>query len=66
MAVTILEVQGMSCRHCQQAVTRALAAVPGVETVAVDLETGRVTIHGQVDLAQARRAVEAAGYRVAG
>ena len=41
-----LTVSGMTCGHCQSAVTRALKAVPGVSDAQVDLQGGRATIQG--------------------
>lgn len=43
---TQLNVTGMTCGHCQSAVTKALKAVPGVEAAEVDLASGRAVIHG--------------------
>lgn len=37
-------VEGMTCGHCVAAVTEELKKVPGVEEVAVDLDSGKVTI----------------------
>jgi copper chaperone CopZ len=57
-------VDGMTCDHCQQAVTAEICAVPGVESVDVDLPTGAVTVSaarpiGRADIAAA---VDEAGY----
>lgn len=38
-----LHVQGMSCSHCTQAVTKALESFPGVTSVNVDLQKGEAT-----------------------
>jgi copper chaperone len=56
-------VPGMSCAHCEHAVSSELAQVPGVDSVDVDLETKRVTVRGH-DLRDAplRAAIEEAGY----
>jgi copper chaperone CopZ len=32
----------MTCDHCRYAVTAEVSAVPGVETVAVDVDSGTV------------------------
>jgi copper chaperone CopZ len=56
----------MHCGHCEQAVRQELAAVAGVESVEVDLETKLVTVHGENLPDEAlRAAVEEAGYDVA-
>lgn len=36
----------MSCQHCVNAVQKALEALPGVESAAVDLHMGRATVRG--------------------
>jgi len=62
MKVQTLEITGMTCGHCAQAVTRALQAVPGVATAQVDLALGSARITGDADTAVLIRAVEAEGY----
>ncbi|MDG3005641.1 heavy metal translocating P-type ATPase [Paludisphaera mucosa] len=65
MEVWEIAVRGMTCGHCVGSVTRAIEAVPGVESVVVDLEAGRAEV--SVDPAVARReaverAIHEAGY----
>ena len=36
----ILNIEGMSCGHCVKAVTNAVAGIPGINDVSVDLENG--------------------------
>ena len=55
-------VEGMTCQHCVAAVTEEVSHVPGAEQVEVDLEHGTLTVHGDVDIADVRAAVEEAGY----
>ena len=56
-------VPGMHCGNCTQAVTEEVAAVPGVESVDVDLESKLVTVVGSaLDDAKIRAAIEEAGY----
>lgn len=58
-----LEIDGMSCGHCQAAVMRALEAVPGVRVpVEVLLEAGRARVGGDAPLAALIAAVTAEGY----
>lgn len=59
-----LNVAGMSCGHCQQRVTEAVRALPGVAHVAVDLGAGQVTVDGSADAASIRQAITDAGYDV--
>jgi Cu+-exporting ATPase len=60
-----LPVHGMSCASCVAHVEKALAAVPGVASVAVNLATESATVSGSaLDAATLRRAVDEAGYEV--
>jgi copper ion binding protein len=61
-------VSGMTCGHCVSSVTEEVGELPGVTDVAVELETGRVTVTADapVGAEQVRAAVEEAGYSLAG
>ena len=62
----VYTVIGMSCGHCVSAVAEEVAAVPGVETVDVVLESGALTVTSgrQIDEATIKAAVEEAGYQL--
>lgn len=61
--MTELKIRGMTCQHCVRAVSEALAAVAGVSrVVAVELETGRAAVEGDVDPQALVAAVKEAGY----
>ncbi|HXW80247.1 MAG TPA: heavy metal-associated domain-containing protein [Acidimicrobiales bacterium] len=56
-------VPGMSCAHCERAVSQELSTVAGVNEVEVDLGTKLVRVSGQgLDDAALRAAIEDAGY----
>lgn len=59
---------GMTCDHCVRAVSEEVRALDGVSDVAVDLESGTVTVTATspVEDAAVAGAVEAAGYALAG
>jgi copper chaperone CopZ len=61
---TTFQVTGMTCGHCQRAVTEEICRVDGVETVTVDLATGTVMVTAarSVDRADIAAAVDEAGY----
>ena len=61
---TTFTVTGMTCAHCQHAVTEEITAIAGVDTVTVDLATGTVTVTASqpVDRADIAAAVDEAGY----
>jgi copper chaperone CopZ len=59
-------VPGMRCDHCTASVSEELEAVPGVESIEVDLETKLVVVQGEgLDDAQLRAAIDEAGYEAA-
>ena len=67
MSTATYTVIGMTCGHCVASVTEEVQEIPGVEAVAVVLETGAldVTASQPVDDDAIRAAVEEAGYQLA-
>lgn len=61
---TILQVPGISCQHCVDAITREVIAVDGVTSVDVDLDAKIVAVVGG-DAAAVAGAIDEAGYDVA-
>ena len=59
-----LLVEGMMCNHCKATVEKALSAVPGVTSAAVDLEAKTATVTLSADVADAALfdAVKAKGF----
>jgi copper chaperone len=57
-------VKGMTCEHCVLSVTEEVSEVPGVDTVDVDLASGRLVVRGDVAEDAVRAAVSEAGYEV--
>ena len=66
MSTSTYTVTGMTCAHCVASVTEEVSEVPGVEDVAVELATGRLTVTGDAAPDAVRGAVEEAGYALAG
>ena len=61
-------VSGMTCAHCVSAVTEEVSSIPGVSSVAVDLDSGALTVGSDapVDFDRIVEAVAEAGdYTVA-
>lgn len=59
-------VPGVSCAHCQAAISGEVSAVEGVESVEVDLDTKTVTVTGEpLDEQAIVAAIDEAGYEVA-
>ncbi|OKK19597.1 copper-transporting ATPase [Streptomyces sp. CB00455] len=65
---TVYRVTGMTCGHCEGAVTAELSALPGVDSVKAVAATGEVTVVCAAPLADedVRSAVDEAGYEFAG
>lgn len=59
-------VNGMTCEHCERAVTAELSALPGIVDVQIDATSGRVHLSHDtpLDLDAVESAVEDAGYTV--
>ena len=59
-------VTGMTCSHCVLSVREEVGEVAGVESLDVDLATGRLAVRGDgIDDAAIADAVAEAGYEVA-
>jgi copper chaperone CopZ len=68
MTTTTYKVSGMSCGHCEGAVSTEVAALPGVTDVTAAAATGLVTVVSEGPLADdaVRAAVDEAGYELLG
>ncbi len=69
MEKKIFHIEGMSCGGCADRLKKALQQIPGLETVRVDLETGRAEVIGSGDSLQEesiREAVNRLGFSVQG
>lgn len=60
-----LAIKGMNCGSCVGRVERALAAVPGVERVSVNLANERATVEGSVDAESLIAVIRELGYEAA-
>ncbi|MFJ6440131.1 heavy-metal-associated domain-containing protein [Streptomyces sp. NPDC091649] len=65
---TVYQVKGMTCGHCEGAVSEEISAVAGVTSVAAVASTGLVTVTSDAPLAEddVRAAVDEAGYELIG
>jgi copper chaperone len=67
METVKLNVEGMSCSHCEKAVKNAVGALSGVKSVAVSLKDKTVTVEhdpNKATLEQIRHEIEEQGYEV--
>jgi copper chaperone len=68
MATTSLNVKGMSCNHCVNAIESALRELNGIQSAKVDLKANIVTVSfddAVIGLETVKGAIEEAGYDVA-
>ncbi len=62
IGTTTLNIDGMSCGHCVQAVTKALSAVPGVKVTSVAVGSAVIETADGWTTGKAVAALEEAGY----
>jgi copper chaperone len=65
MEMALINVEGMSCQHCEKAVSGAVGSLPGTSNVKVDLKAGTVSLEydsASVSINEVRAAIEEAGY----
>ncbi|MGW7788976.1 heavy-metal-associated domain-containing protein [Streptomyces tricolor] len=65
---TVYKVTGMSCGHCEGAVSGEISQIPGVSSVKAVASTGEVTVvsAAPLDDEAVRAAVDEAGFELAG
>jgi copper chaperone CopZ len=65
---TVYKVSGMTCGHCEGAVSREISALDGVTSVQAVAGTGEVTVSSAAPLDEeaVRAAVDEAGYELVG
>ena len=61
-AEQVFIVTGMHCNHCRNSVLRIVGNLPGVDSVEVDLPSGRMSISGTADKESIIQAVDALGF----
>lgn len=66
MAESTYTVKGMTCGHCVSSVTEEVSQISGVQSVDVDLPTGKVTVTSEAPVSDdaVRAAVTEAGYEL--
>ncbi|SDK97404.1 heavy-metal-associated domain-containing protein [Streptomyces indicus] len=65
---TVYQVKGMTCGHCEGAVSSEISELPGVTSVKAVTSTGQVTVISEAPLDDeaVRAAVDEAGYELTG
>ena len=60
----VIKVEGMMCPHCKARVESVCKAVPGTQDAVVDLQAKTVTVIGNADVAELKKAITDADYKV--
>lgn len=66
MITTVYDVKGMTCGHCENAVSGEISKLAGVSEVVADHASGEVTVKSEtaLDAGDVAAAVEEAGYEL--
>jgi len=62
----LVQIEGMSCRHCVMSVEKGLSSLDGVTEVDVNLESGTARVRGDTDTEKIKATVQQLGYNVKG
>ena len=65
MQTQTFQVQGMTCGHCERAVTQAIQQVDPAATVQIDRASGQVQVQSATPREQLAAAISEEGYAVA-
>ena len=60
----VIKVEGMMCPHCKARVESVCKSVPGTQDAVVDLQAKTVTVTGNADVAELKKAITDADYKV--
>ncbi len=69
MKIIVLDIEGMTCEHCQKKIHDAIAGLDGIKNVIVDLEKNQAEVEYEptkVNIDAMREAVTKTGYTVSG
>ena len=67
MTIQTLLVNGMTCGHCVETVSKAVEALPGVQSVSVNLDTREVSVdlsEGETSLEKISAKITEVGFEV--
>ncbi|WP_419174892.1 heavy-metal-associated domain-containing protein [Desulfosediminicola sp.] len=62
--MSTVKIKGMSCNHCVNSVREALAKIPDIKDITIDLEAGEAKYAGEVDPESVKQAIAAIGFEV--
>ena len=67
MKTVVLNVNGMSCSHCERAINVAVSEIKGIEKVNASVDTKTVTVtfdEDMIELQKIKEVIEEEGYDV--
>jgi len=64
MESTTIKIEGMSCNHCVMNAKKAIAKVPGISDVDVNLQQNEAYIKGNFNLEEVEKTITDVGYKV--
>jgi copper chaperone CopZ len=67
--LVLIQIEGMHCHRCENAIQRALGSFPGVREVEVDFPSGQASVlheRGAVTVQQLMDSITEAGYKAKG
>lgn len=62
--MTTVKIKGMSCNHCVNSVREALAKLPDIKDITIDLDAGEARFDGDVAPESVKQAISAIGFEV--
>ncbi len=65
MAEAVISIEGMSCQHCVMRVKKAIEALQGIQTAAVEVGSAKVAYdEAKVGKKEIENAIVKAGYKI--
>lgn len=64
MATKIAQIEGMTCGHCESAVTQSLTELGKLTNIEVSAEKGTAKFQGEISESELVAAIDNAGYKL--
>ena len=61
-----VNIEGMTCHHCESAVEQGLRTLDGAENVTVNINRGDAVVRGNIDVGSIETCIEGMGYKFRG
>ena len=60
----VVYIDGMHCNNCKNTIEKNILQLEGVESVEIDLQSGKAVIHGTVSFEPVAKTIKALGFEV--